>query len=240
MRRLYEKVSAVRWQELAGDDEAATREADIIVALRPAFNASHSLDGRWNHVTVSPHGRGHRFELTTAPGERSYGCFPHLGRGVSSVPAIACRDGYTAFLRLLWAASGATGSNFPSRITRSAPDRFDVGVAPSLLPPLHAFLSGTSCRLLDQLAAASADRPPQLQPGLAADRAAAEAFFVHGPRAVRRLRLRHRQPAGPMSRETIEARIAEEVRDAIGPFHVRPVSEADALLGRRARRWAVR
>ena len=54
--------------------------------------------------------------------------FPHLGRGVGSPPAIACSDGYTALLRLLWAASNDPASSYPSRVTRSAPDRFQVGV----------------------------------------------------------------------------------------------------------------
>jgi hypothetical protein len=57
---------------------------------------------------------------------------------VSSRPAIACSDGYTAFLRLLWAASGVPG-HVPSRVSRSAPDRFETDVDPEARPlfPVH-------------------------------------------------------------------------------------------------------
>ena len=80
-------------------------------------------------VVTEAHWEALRFELTEAAQVRgAYGCFPHLGRGVGSLPAIACSDGYTALLRLLWAASNDPASSYPSRVTRSAPDRFQVGV----------------------------------------------------------------------------------------------------------------
>src|SRR3954452_17305656 len=72
----------------------------------------------------------------------------HLGAGVGSVPGIACSDGYGAFLRLLWAASGEN-EHYPGRITRgSPPETFDVTVDPAMAAVLHSFLSGTSRRLL--------------------------------------------------------------------------------------------
>ena len=237
---LYQRVADVRWEVLPDEEAAATREADVIVALRPPFNASIAGDGRWNYVVVEPEGDGLRFDLTgdavvTTSG-RAHGCFPHLGRGVSSRPAIACSDGYTALLRLLWATSCGRRDHVPTRITRAAPDTFTTPVPTDLRPPLHAFLSGTTDRLLAGLGSTAA---PHLAPALGRDRTAAAAFFRHGPRALRRLRLRHREPRGPWSRARIEAVLAAELREAIGDFTLPPpLDERDEILGRRAHRWA--
>lgn len=241
---LYQRVTDVRWEELPDEDAAAAREADVIVALQPAFNAAIAREGRWNYIVVEavdPDLGRVRFSLSELPAPRigrMYGCFPHLGRGVSSRPAIACSDGYTALLRLLWAASDVTGSHVPARITRSAPDRFDTTVGSSFLESLHAFLSGTSDRLLAELAATAAPRERYFEPGLVRDREAANAFFIRGPQALRRLRLRHRRSSGPMTRSAIEALLIDDLRDAIGDFRVpRPPDAADEILGRRAHRW---
>src|SRR5439155_18679146 len=132
---------------------------DLIVALQPPYNASIAGDGKWAYINVSALKGGPRvrFALSKelyAPsaGRRTYGCFPHLGAGVGSLPGIACSDGYCAFLRLLWAASGED-AHFPARITRgSPPETFDVTIDPAMAPALHSFLSGTSRRFLVELA----------------------------------------------------------------------------------------
>jgi GIY-YIG catalytic domain len=241
---LYQRVIEVRWEALADEETAAAREADAIVALRPVFNAAIAGEGRWNYIVVESLDPDHdtvRFTLSELPSSRAgkeYGCFPHLGRGVSSRPGIACSDGYTALLRLLWAASDTYGRHVPSRITRSAPDLFETEVTTSLRKPLHAFLSGTSDRLLADLAALQAPRERYFAPGLARDRVAANDFFLHGPRALRNLRTRHGRPAGPMSRAVIEALVVDDLRAAIGDFQLpRPPDAADEMLGRRAHRW---
>jgi len=245
MAVLYERVHEVRWEVLRDEEAAAAREADVIVALRPVFNASHTDEGRWNYITVEPLERNDdalRFTLSAngaAGAGRSYGCFPHLGRGVGSRPAIACSDGYTAMLRLLWAGSDERPTRFPSRITRSAPDAFDVPVRASLRGPIHAFLSGTSKRLLGEVAATSEHGESYLAPGLTRDRGAAESFFLHGPRALRGQRLRHGQGPGGLTRECIEDLIAAEVREAIGEFRLPPRrGPNDDMLGRHSHPWA--
>lgn len=221
---LYQLVRSVRWEELPDEPSAADREADLIVALQPRFNASYRDEGRWNYVVVRSVGSRDdavHLELSAvlpvADG-RVYGCFPHLGRGVSAPVAIACSDGYTATLRLLWAASPASASTFPSRVTRSAPDTFEVALDPSCQALLHRFLSGTSPRLLAELSARSSARPEYMQPSLARDRRAAAAFYARGPLALRRLRLRHGRPAGPLTRDAIVALLLAELRDSVGDF----------------------
>jgi predicted GIY-YIG superfamily endonuclease len=240
---LYERVAEVRWEVLASEEAAAAREADLIVGLRPPFNADSLHAGRWNYVALEQVGdTGLRFTLTLEPPPAAgpaYGCFPHLGRGVALRPAVACSDGYTALLRLLWAASAAPGARVPGRVTRSAPDSFTVAVAASTRSHLHAFLSGRNSQLLDVLADAHARRDAYLQPGLRRDHAAAGAMFACGPRALRELRLRYGRPAGPMSRATIEDLLGLDAHRAVGEFtRPRLPEPTDAFLGRNARPWA--
>lgn len=242
---LYENVQTAVWQQLPDEMAACAREADLIVALRPRFNASQVGEGRWNFVTVSTHPSRpgiRRFRLTPAAdweGRRGYGCFPHLGRGVSSPPAVMCSDGYTALLRLIWAASSDPGGSFPGRLTRAAPDDFQASLAPRLDAPLHEFLSGTSDRLLIQLVTAAAKRGPVIAAACERDEVIARGFLEHGPRSIRRLRLRHGRRAGPMPRPMIEELLRGEVRQIIGEFSLADLPDPNRdPLGRRARRWS--
>lgn len=241
---LYRTVAEVRWEELPDEPTAAVREADLIAALRPPFNAESATARRWPYLLVEPAAHARlRFRLAhdaeVLSGGQAYGCFPHLGRGLGSPPGIACSDGYTALLRLLWAASDAPGITFPSGITRSAPDTATLPVDGSLRQPLHGFLSGTGRRILDVLRDAGARRGPYLQPGLSRDLDAATEFFVHGPQALRRLRLRHGQPAGPLDQALVVDLITADLRAAIGDFlPPAPPDPTDAHLARKARPWA--
>ncbi len=220
---LYRRTAHVRWEELPDEDTAAAREADLIVALQPPYNASIAGHGKWAYIHVGPaHRTGDRLrfaiskEITARDGVRAYGCFPHLGAGVGSRPGIDCSDGYCGFLRLLWAASGE-GQHFPGRVTRGSPlETFDVAVDPALAPSLHSFLSGTSRRVLVELGIAASQRERYMQPGIARDRDLAEAFFVAGPVALRTFRRRHALSAAPVSQRQFEDLISGEVRAIIG------------------------
>lgn len=217
---LYRRVAGVRWETLPDDDAAAAREADLIVALQPPYNAAIAGEGKWAYIHVAPRSRERlRFSLSDDPacidGARVYGCFPHLGAGVGSVPGIACSDGYSAFLRLLWAASGE-GTHYPGRITRGTPpETFDVALAGAHLASLHAFLSGTTRGLLTALSVQAWQRPRFMHAGLARDHELAETFFTYGPKTLRRLRLRHALRPGPVERDVIERVLAEEVERLI-------------------------
>jgi hypothetical protein len=224
-------VDEVRWEELPDDDAAAAREADLILALRPAFNASLADDGRWTYVCAEAGPETTLVTLSREPGPgRAYGCFPHLGVGVHSRPAIACSDGYTALLRLLWAAGPApAGSRFPGAVQSSSlPAVFEVATQPSL----HAFLGGTSDRLLRELDPFLAARDAYMQPGLRRDREAAAGFFRYGPRAIRDLRLRHGVRSQPLSRTDFERLIRAEVEAGLGPFDSLVAEAGEPGLGR--------
>ena len=217
---IYPLVDEVAWEVLADDEAAAAREALLILALRPAFNASLADDGRWTYIVLE----SMRLTLTTEPrGGRAYGCFPYLGVGVSSRPATACSDGYTALLRLLWAA--ATDLPFPAAIRgNSPPTVFEVPAVPAL----HELLAGSSDRLLHEL-----DSPiPYLQPALRRDREAAAGFFRHGPRMVRELRLRHGIRRRTLTRADYESLLRAEVEELVGPLEVVAADPDAPGLGR--------
>jgi len=218
LRHRYELVRAVRWEVHPTLESARRREADVIVALRPPFNASTD-QGRWTFVRVSDGADPDRvrLDLVTALDEgraarpcRHHGCFPHLGRGVSLAPAIACSDGYVALLRLLWAASDDP-EPMPARFTRAAPPAVEVGLRPRFRRRLHDLLSGVSRRLVDDLAAAHGHRDQVVRLGLLRDPPLADRFFDEGPRAVRALRLRHGGRPGPVTRPQVESWLATDV-----------------------------
>jgi hypothetical protein len=256
---LYDRTREVRWETMRDEQAAQVREADVIVALRPRFNASYTDQGRWNYVTVDavdavgavgalgadgavdPGSRRHRIALTRSPTSlaNAHGCFPHLGRGVSSLPAIACSDGYTALLRLLWVAASGGTRPIPSALsTGRVPHVFDVELDGSWRTPLRSLLSGTSSRLLAALAAVPTPDAPHLRPGLARDAAAAHAFFRHGPAAVRQLRRRHGVASRTVDRARIEELVALDLAASIGPFlRPRAPDPSTRHLGRHAHPW---
>jgi predicted GIY-YIG superfamily endonuclease len=224
----YALVRQVCWEIASDEETAAWREGELIFALRPPFNSDpgpgpHRLvpaEARapFLVVTVADPDEVHRFTIVPdRPPDRVrvYGCFPHLGKGVSSRIGIACSDGYAALLRLLWAASGR-GTHMPSAITRSAPQLFEVAIDPAHVRPLHGFLSGVGPRLLDDLALAVSARPPYMQPGLARDRKTALGFFSAGPRTLRAHRLRHGLRKSIVEPEAYRALVIAEVYSAMG------------------------
>lgn len=218
---LYERVAEVRWRELTTEAAATAWETDLIATLAPPYNANSAGLGRWNYLVLSSADRL-SFTVSGSPaGGRVYGCFPHLGKGVFTAPGIACSDGYTALLRLLWAASDDPATHIPSRLTRSAPECAELTVADSLRAELHRFLSGVSSRLLVSLSGRSARRDAYLQPGLTRDLASAGEFFTYGPSALRTLRLRHRVAAGPITRETFTRLVTADAVSAVGEFRTR-------------------
>lgn len=227
----YDLVRQVVW-EVALDERAALwREADLIFALRPPFNADPGLtdhDPLGRHPSVpylvateeAPDILRLRIAPVVPATGRAYGCFPHLGKGVSSDLGIACSDGYTALLRLLWASAGQ-GSHTPAAITRSAPSSFTVAASAETSDRVHRFLSGTSRSLVDHLLQQAAERPGFMQPALRRDRESALLFFAAGPQLLRERRLRHRLRARLVDGETYSRLIRDEIRPVIDSAFIR-------------------
>ncbi|GAA4981964.1 nucleotide excision repair endonuclease [Actinopolymorpha pittospori] len=221
----YDLVRRVVREIAAGEEAAAWREEDLIFALRPAFNGNlddraPDLVGKDAHVPyiivaeVAAGTLSFSLEPDLPPTGRAYGCFPHLGKGLGTRLGIACSDGYTALLRLLWAAAG-TGTHVPASITRSAPPSFTVPAPSALQDGLHRFLSGTRPRLAHELLHAASHRPEYMQPALRRDTEAALQFFAAGPQLVRTRRLHHRLRARVLDVETYRSLIADEITPVI-------------------------
>jgi len=116
-----------------------------------------------------------------------YGVFPHLGSGAGGYTGRMCIDGFKALDRVV-------------RATR---------------PPrelLHAFLSGTSDRLL-RVPLDDIDQP-HVRHGIERDRAQSRTFYASGPKAMRALRLRH-GGRGRVTREQFVAWIRAEVDEVL-------------------------
>jgi predicted GIY-YIG superfamily endonuclease len=223
----YDLVRRVAW-ELAPSEEAAFwREEELIFALRPPYNADPDArnadpmkqDRRAApYIVVAEAEPGLvRLELaaTVLGSGSAYGCFPHLGKGKGAPLGIACSDGYTALLRLLWAASGAAG-HVPARITRSAPAAFTVPIRGELRSALHRFLSGTRARLAAELLDAASHRPAYMQTALRRDKEAALRFYAAGPQLLRKHRLDHRIRSRTLAVETYRRLLVSEVDQVTG------------------------
>ncbi len=222
-------VDDVAWIECADEDEALCLEADVITALAPPLNAVMAADA-FNFVRVDPVSPSQlRFTITGAAGNRrrTYGAFPHLGKGKGSWRAVRTNAGYASLLRLLWVAFAESHrrTRIPSRLRGTSPPlTHDAPVAPERVTMLRDFLTGRSARLVAFLRdAVTADDIPAFMRGpLADDLAGAEQFYRLGPHALRRLRLRHRLPAGPVAHETFERIVLDDVTRAIGSIALAP------------------
>jgi hypothetical protein len=225
---LLDSVRSVYWEDFPDEESAWEREADLIVMLKPPFNASHADQDRDQYVAVTIGTELVSFAVTADAGStgRIYGTFPHLAKGGFSHVAKRTKAGYTALLRLMWAAgSQARAGHIPSRIAgTSPPAAFDTPLTTELRTPLHDFLSGRSARLLPALRTAmiAADLPVFTRAALERDVDAASEFFELGPRRVRRFRLRHELSPGPVTGATMADLLALELRETIGDFHLSP------------------
>jgi len=242
-RVLLDSVRVVHWEESPDEGSAAAREADLIVMLRPAYNASHSDQDRDHYLAVTLESRLSVFELTACPPPppaRSYGTFPHLAKGASSSIAKRTKGGFCAFLRLLWAA-GAAGDDaqVPKRIAGSSPPaRFEARIGPASHGPLHDYLSGRSPRLLGALltALAAADIPPFTRFALERDADGARDFFECGPRHLRQFRMKHGLAPGAVAGETMTTYLSGELSKKFGDLRTGAETPDAELLGRRSAR----
>jgi excinuclease ABC subunit C len=229
VRRLVSEVREVRWLECADGYDALCREADLIVALTPPFNAAMTQDA-YTFVCIDemPSARGLRFRMTEqAPPKsaRIYGVFPHLGKGKASWRAVRSNAGYSALLRLLWVAFEQPQRRFriPAKARGSSPPLvLEIEFDRARSSMLHDFMSGRSVRLITVLedAAVDDDVPAFMRRPLEADLGSAQEFYRLGPAALRALRRKHGLRSGPIDRQTFTKVMTEDLREAIGSFEL--------------------
>jgi hypothetical protein len=236
------RVRVVAWEECACERDALLREADLIVALRPPYNASHTTGPAATYLRVEA-GEATTFRLvTTADGgagpagpdgpagrggagggrarARVYGPFPHLAKGGHSSPAKWTKRGCTALLRALWAAQRSPqAARIPRAIAGASPPMTaTVPVDVRFLPRLHRFLAGQGDRLIGDLRAALSHghAPAYMHARLDADVEAASDFYALGPRRLAQFRHRHGLAPGPVRPEVATRLLLGEVRVTVG------------------------
>ena len=224
LQGMYERAADVRWEVHPDEPAAVRREADLLVALQPAYNAATSIGG-WSDVAVD----GDRLRCGSELGGAAYGVFPHLG------PSSPVSEGYLALLRLLWAT--ASDRPYPAALTRRAPPSdVTIPMADGRRRPLHDLLVGTSRRLLDDLAIAVEDVDPVRRAALRRDLDAAGRFFTHGSVRLRDLRRRHGLGTGHVTRDQVRQALLAEVHQLLGDDVHLPLAPDPKLLGPRSAR----
>jgi len=225
LQGMYDRAADVRWEVHPDEPAAVRREADLLVALQPAYNAATSIGG-WSDVAVD----GDRIRCGAELGGAAYGVFPHLG------PSSPVSEGYLALLRLLWAT--ACDRPYPAALSRrSPPTEVTIPLDGRRRRPLHDLFVGTSRRLLDDLTATvEAEVEPVRRPALRRDTEAAGGFFTHGPSRLRDLRRRHGLGTGHVTRDQVRQALLAEVHDLLGDDVHLPVAPDPKLLGPRSAR----
>ena len=216
LTRAAVRAHDVRWIECPDEADALCLEADLIVSLRPPFNASHAADV-YEFVRLETGSGRVTFTITDSPSGRGlYGGFPHLGKGKTSWPAVRSKAGFSALLRLLWVTHEDV--HFPSRLHGDSPPVLHTTTIEDL-SSVRSFLSGTSRRLLVELRRAI-DGPavPDFMRGqLRKDVDAAEQFYWLGPCRARVLRRRHGL-ANPVDEHAFREAVIADLRREIGVF----------------------
>lgn len=212
-RQRLDLVRSVRWEECVNEEEAFAREADLIVLLRPRYNASHTAQDPNQYVRLTHGPKGTTFDLTTDLAE--YGCFPHLEKGAFSHTAKVTKTGFTALLRLLWAAeAGELADRIPGRISGpSPPHTHTAPMRTEIRPLVDDFLAGRSPVLVTTLwqSIATSEVPDYMNTALDRDAISAAALFEVGPKRLQALRLRHGLPDGPIDPKTAAKLLRSEI-----------------------------
>jgi predicted GIY-YIG superfamily endonuclease len=202
--RLTSAVRAIRWEQFRTETEAIARETDLLRGVRPPFNAAQTDRGDFLFITVTDTrpGRVHLNLSASSEGSRVYGCFPYGARALNAFPAL---------VRLLCLAQGRPVPSRPTRATGC-----EIPLEEALARPLHEYLSGRSAALVSIIdGRLESVEGFKLRPART-DLATVLMFYRDGTRGLRRLRLRHKLPAGPISRRRLGELLAEDVRALTG------------------------
>jgi excinuclease ABC subunit C len=194
------RVSRITWEKHKTIERASRRENELIHALTPPCNVADCWEEDYLYIGLRERMRGHwQFRLTSREDREAgefelFGCYRHRRQ---------VKDGYTALLRLLYAAFiQKSRFSFPAKIARDIPP-YDYEL-PFALPreyraKLRAFFSGKSPALIRILLVQMLENetlPRFMRPALQADVNEARRFFESCAKAnlkARRGLITHRE-----------------------------------------------
>jgi len=224
--RLIHSVRSLVWEECATPEEARLKETQLLRVHRPKFNRQNTYPRAYLFISFSQTATGLALCLggELRAGWSSHGAFK---------PGAA--HAFGALLRLLWAARHRPVSphDFPGPLIQAKPPRefqlagdFDgeKNVSDELAIGLDQFLSGEADGLIGLLTAAlpaGAELPAFQKALFASDLETLAAFYLHGPRRNRDLRLEHGLAGGIIPHETLDELLAIRVKP------VEPVREGN-------------
>jgi hypothetical protein len=151
--RLVRAVQSITWEKCESAEGARLRENELLRLHRPRFNRLNTWPRAYSYVRLLYDEAGMELGLThdSGPGGHLYGAFKTRALG-----------GYSALLRLVWAALHQPSSpqDFPAQMLGSRPPRQycfrwrpntrQMSFGP-FLSSLESFLEGTSDHLLQLL-----------------------------------------------------------------------------------------
>ena len=184
------KVAHIKWQECRSETDAYLREGELIRAVRPQYNIAGNWPAEYFFIGVRHEEARVSFHLTSCAevnGYRLFGCYKHRRK---------TKLGYSALLRLIYAAvAHKPRFSFPAKITRDSPPyTYALAFPVAWRASLTNFLAGKSPRLLHELTEAMLANdclPPFMYASIQADLNIVRQFYRIGPRATRKLRLKH-------------------------------------------------
>jgi excinuclease UvrABC nuclease subunit len=192
--RLVEMIShvrSIRWELQATEAKALAREAALLHALRPPYNVAGTEDELYLYIGVRRERTALELKLSNWPdfedeGYEIYGAYRQRGK---------IKRGFGALLRLLYAYQCKPRfSHYPARISREKPPWVHRTEFPAELEAeLHAFLSGSSRRLLSLIfegLLAHEGIPRFMRPSIQQDIDDVKELFRLGPGRTCKLRRR--------------------------------------------------
>jgi predicted GIY-YIG superfamily endonuclease len=181
--RLTARVTTIRWQVCATEEEALLEENRLLRELRPRFNRANTWPktARFVHVDC-PGTESLELRLAEQPDRECYGAF----KGAS-------RQSFGAFLRLLWTdANGASYGDLPRALLADRPGavcRLPMARPREWRERLHGFFLGEHDEWLRELASGAGRESIRFHDEFRhADLLSLEQFFRTGPQRNRVLR----------------------------------------------------
>jgi hypothetical protein len=226
--RLIHSVRSLVWEECATPEDARLKETQLLRVHRPRFNKQNTYPRAYLFISLRQTAGSLALSLggELRNGWRGHGAFK---------PGAA--HAFGAMLRLLWAVryDAASPHDFPSQLLRARPPReFQLAgdadgrktVTDELANDLDCFLSGESDGLIGSLTAAlpaGTDVSAFQRNLFASDLETLAAFYLHGPRRNRDLRLEHGLGDGIIPYEALDELLAVRTLEK----RVEPVADGD-------------